>query len=203
MENYPPWFHRDRHAQHRADGWQDRGRVVVCAEGDDAVLDVLALECDSRMDLDRSCRRYRLAVGFVTKLRHSVLGLSRAARRRNLWLPNRRPARMFTRGRAFEALDTVLDRLAVVLREPTAWEEFNLLEAIVAITSGHYQTAIDRIADAQRAPTLAEISALKRRPIETRTEIRARVEELKDARMPTHISSFSLANHSGGATSTV
>jgi len=49
-----------------------------------------------------------------------------------------------TRGRALVAFESALVRLATVGRDPSAWEEGNLLEALGAMTSGDYSSAVDK-----------------------------------------------------------
>jgi len=90
-----------------------------------------------------------------------------------------------SRERALAALESALGRLEAAEREPGAWTEHNLLEALVAITSGQYDIAVARIAAAQRAPTPAEVSSIERRKLLTRAEIRDRFEDLQPERRST------------------
>jgi hypothetical protein len=84
-----------------------------------------------------------------------------------------------TKESALAAFEIALNRLEATERDPGAWTEHNLLAALVAITSGHYDIAVARIAGAQRAPTRAEVSSIERRELLTRTEIRDRYEDLR------------------------
>jgi hypothetical protein len=84
-----------------------------------------------------------------------------------------------TRERALAALEIALSRLEEAERDPGAWTEHNLLEALVAITSGEYDLAVAHIAAAQRPPTPAEVSSIRRRELLTWAEIRDRFEDLR------------------------
>jgi hypothetical protein len=77
------------------------------------------------------------------------------------------------------AFEAALVRLAVASREPYAWEEANLLDALIAMTSKDYQLALDRIMASQRPPTAAEVSTIIKRTLLTRAEIRDRFEDLQ------------------------
>ena len=90
-----------------------------------------------------------------------------------------------SRERALAAFETALSRLEAAEREPGAWTERNLLEALVAITSGQHDVAVARIAAAQRAPTPAEVSSIERRKLLTRLEIRDRCADLQSERRST------------------
>jgi len=91
-----------------------------------------------------------------------------------------------TRERALVAFERALVRLALASREPFVWEEINLLEALVAITSGDYRGALEMIAAAQRPPTAAEVSTITRRKLLTRAELRRRFDDVTAARIPAH-----------------
>jgi len=84
-----------------------------------------------------------------------------------------------TRERALATFEIALSRLEAAERDPGAWTEHNLLEALVAITSGEYDLAVARIAAAQRPPTPAEVSSIDRCELLTRAEIRDRFEDLR------------------------
>jgi hypothetical protein len=81
-----------------------------------------------------------------------------------------------TRERALAAFEIVLGRLDATSREPGAWTEHNPLHSLVAITSEEYDRAVARIAAAQRPPTLASFSAIERRGLLTKAEIRDQFE---------------------------
>jgi hypothetical protein len=89
------------------------------------------------------------------------------------------------RSKAMVAYERVLVRLALEWREPTAWEESNLLEALVAMISGDYRGALAFIEAAARPPALEEVGAIGRqyRPLLTWAEIRDRFDELRGARL--------------------
>ena len=87
-----------------------------------------------------------------------------------------------TRERALAAFEIALVRLDATSREPGAWIEHNLLEALIAITSEEYDRAVARIAAAQRQPTPANVSAIERRGLLTKAEIRDRFDNLSSAR---------------------
>jgi hypothetical protein len=91
-----------------------------------------------------------------------------------------------TRERALVAFDRALVRLALASREPFVWEEVNLLEALVAITSGDYRGALEMIAAAQRPPTVVEISTITRRKLLTRAELRRRFDDVTVACIQPH-----------------
>ena len=76
------------------------------------------------------------------------------------------------------AFEAALVRLAVASRHPNAWEEINLLDALIAMTSKDYQLALDRIMASQRPPTAAEVSTIVKRTLLTRAEIRDRFDDL-------------------------
>jgi hypothetical protein len=83
-----------------------------------------------------------------------------------------------TRESALAAFEAGLRRVDTRQRDPGAWEEGNLLGALVAITSGEYAVAVTRIDAAGRAPTAAEVSTIARRVLLTRAEIRDRLDDL-------------------------
>ena len=87
----------------------------------------------------------------------------------------------YTRANAFAAFEIALHRLEVRQRELGAWEEGNLLDALVAISSGEYAVAVGFIAAAGRAPTPAEISPVARRGTLSRADIRVRFHDLRAA----------------------
>jgi hypothetical protein len=89
------------------------------------------------------------------------------------------------RSKAMATYERVLVRVALEWREPTAWEEFNLLEALVAMISGDYRAALAFIDAAARPPASVEVAAIGRqyRPLLTWAEIRDRFDELKGARL--------------------
>jgi hypothetical protein len=94
-----------------------------------------------------------------------------------------------TRERALVAFERALVRLAMAPREPFVWEEVNLLEALVAITSGDYRGAIDRIAAAQRPPTATEVLSITRRKLLPRAELRRRFDDVTAAPIQAHAGS--------------
>jgi hypothetical protein len=104
-----------------------------------------------------------------------------------------------TRARAFAAFEITVARLAARQRDPNAWEEGNLLEALVAITSGDYDAASARIAAAARQPTPAEVSAIVRRRLLTRAEILDRFDDLRAEQESPH-SRISPKTQGGGFT---
>ena len=81
--------------------------------------------------------------------------------------------------RALGAFEIALSHLETSERDPGAWTEHNLLEALVAITSEEYDLAVARIAATQRPPTPTEVSGIRRRELPTRSEIRDRFEDLR------------------------
>jgi hypothetical protein len=85
------------------------------------------------------------------------------------------------RSKAVMAYERMLVRLALERREASAWEEMNLLEALVAMISGDHQGAIDFIAAAERRPTAAEVEGMEWRPhaVLSWAEIRDRFDELR------------------------
>ena len=85
---------------------------------------------------------------------------------------------MHTRASALLALESALDLFDAKPREVSAWEEDCLLESLVAITSGDYDGALAHIGAAQRHPTAAEVSTIRRRELLTRAEIRDRFADL-------------------------
>jgi hypothetical protein len=95
------------------------------------------------------------------------------------------PAEEQIREKALAAFEVALRALEASERDPGAWTEHNLLEALVAITSGVYDIGIERIAAAQRPPTPAEVSSIRRRELLTRAEIRDRFEDLRSERIST------------------
>jgi hypothetical protein len=87
-----------------------------------------------------------------------------------------------TETEALAAFEAALARLDASPREPGAWIEHNLLEALVHITSGQHDFALACIAAAGRPPTPPEASSLSRRELLTKTEIRDRLEDLRSER---------------------
>jgi len=84
-----------------------------------------------------------------------------------------------TRASALVAFEVTLHRLNAQQRDPNAWEEANLLQALAAITAGEYDAAVESIAAAARPPTAAEVSHIQRRDLLTRAKIRDRFDDLK------------------------
>jgi hypothetical protein len=82
------------------------------------------------------------------------------------------------RGRALVAFDSALIRLATVGRDPSAWEEGNLLDALGAMSSGDYQRAVEKIKSAQRQPTATEVSTITSRNLLNRAQLRDRFDEV-------------------------
>jgi hypothetical protein len=87
------------------------------------------------------------------------------------------------RSKVVVAYEQLLVRLASEKREPTAWEESNLLEALVAIVSGNYLNAMDYIGAAKRGPADSEIAEMKWRSRLSLVEIRERFEDLRGAKL--------------------
>ena len=83
-----------------------------------------------------------------------------------------------TRGRALVAFDIALVRLATAGRDPSAWEEGNLLEALAAMASGNYKRALLKIKSAQRLPTPADVSTITSRNLLNRAQLRDRFDEV-------------------------
>ena len=83
-----------------------------------------------------------------------------------------------TRGRALVAFDNALVRLATAGRDPSAWEEGNLLEALAAMASGNYKRALVKIKSAQRLPTPADVSTITSRNLLNRAQLRDRFDEV-------------------------
>jgi len=104
-----------------------------------------------------------------------------------------------TRAKAFAAVEIALSHLAARQREPNAWEEANLLEALIAITSRDYDAANTRIAAVARQPTPAEVSALVRRELLSRAEILNHFEDLRAEQTATY--GGSVGRKSGGGLS--
>jgi hypothetical protein len=83
-----------------------------------------------------------------------------------------------TRGRAVVAFDNALVRLAIDGRDPSAWEERNLLDALGALSSGDYPRATEKIKAAQRLPTPTEVSTITSRYLLKRAQLRDRFDNV-------------------------
>jgi hypothetical protein len=83
-----------------------------------------------------------------------------------------------TRGKALVAFDNVLVRLATIGRNPSGWEEGNLLDALSALSSGDYIHALEKIKAALRLPTPADISTITSRNLLSRAQLRDRFDEV-------------------------
>ena len=87
-----------------------------------------------------------------------------------------------TKTEAIAVFEIALARLETSAREPDAWTEHNLLEALAWITSGQYDSAITRIEAAARSPSPAEVSSIERRELLKKADIRDRFEDLRSGR---------------------
>jgi len=77
----------------------------------------------------------------------------------------------------------MLVRVSSERREPHAWEQGSLLDALVSIVSGNYHDAMDCIAAAKRGPADSEIAEMQwRRPLSL-AEIRERLENLRGTKL--------------------
>jgi len=83
-----------------------------------------------------------------------------------------------TRAKALVAFDNVLVRLATVGRNPTGWEEGNLLDALAAMSSGDYKHALTKISSALRLPTPADVSTITSRNLLNRAQLRDRFDDV-------------------------
>jgi hypothetical protein len=83
-----------------------------------------------------------------------------------------------TRGRALLAFDSALLRLATAWRDPSAWEEGNLLEALISMKSADYTSAVEKIRSARRPPTPAEVLTITSRNLLNRAQIRDRFDDV-------------------------
>ena len=83
-----------------------------------------------------------------------------------------------TRGRALVAFDNALVSLATAGRDPSAWEEGNLVEALKAMSAGDYTRAVERVRSAQRLPTPTEVSTITSRNLLSRAQLRDRFDEV-------------------------
>jgi hypothetical protein len=82
------------------------------------------------------------------------------------------------RTRVLVAFDGALVRLSMAGRDPSAWEEGKLLDALSAMSSGDYKDAMDKIKSAQRLPTHTEISTITSRMLLNRAQLRARFDRV-------------------------
>ena len=76
------------------------------------------------------------------------------------------------------AFDGALVRLSMAGRDPSAWEEGNLLEALGAMSSRDYEHAMQNIKSAQRLPTPAEVSTITNRKLLNREQLRNRFDKV-------------------------
>jgi hypothetical protein len=83
-----------------------------------------------------------------------------------------------TRAKALVAFDNVLVRLATVGRNPSGWEEGNLLDALAAMSSGDYKHALEKIKSALRLPTPADVSTITSRNLLNRAQLRDRFDDV-------------------------
>jgi hypothetical protein len=83
-----------------------------------------------------------------------------------------------TRERALVAFDNALVRLSAAGRDPSTWEEGNLLDALAAMSSGDYARAMEKIRSAQRLPTPTEVSTITSRKLLTRIQLRDRFDDV-------------------------
>ncbi|HTF42731.1 MAG TPA: hypothetical protein VK641_02465 [Terriglobales bacterium] len=83
-----------------------------------------------------------------------------------------------TAGRALVAFDNALVRLAAAGRDPSAWEEANLLDALEAMSSADYKSALEKIKAALSLPTPADISTITSRNLLNRAQLRDRFDEV-------------------------
>jgi len=83
-----------------------------------------------------------------------------------------------TRGRALVAFDNALVRLATAGRDPSAWEEGNLVEALKAMAAGDYARAVARVNAAQRLPTPSEVSTITSRNLLKRAQLRDQFDDV-------------------------
>jgi hypothetical protein len=82
------------------------------------------------------------------------------------------------RAKALVAFDNVLVRLATVGRNPSGWEEGNLLDALAAMSSGDYKHALEKIKSALRLPTPADVSTITSRNLLNRAQLRDRFDDV-------------------------
>jgi hypothetical protein len=83
-----------------------------------------------------------------------------------------------SRAKALVAFDNALVRLTTAGRDPSAWEEGNLVDALGAMSSGDYKQALERIKSAQRLPTPTEISTITSRNLLKRAQLRDRFDNV-------------------------
>ena len=83
-----------------------------------------------------------------------------------------------TRGRSLIAFDGALVRLATAGRDPSAWEEGNLIAALSAISLGDYQRASEKIKCALRLPSPADVSTITSRNLLSRAQLRDRFDDV-------------------------
>jgi hypothetical protein len=83
-----------------------------------------------------------------------------------------------TRGRALVAFDNALVRLAAAGRDPSAWEEGNLRDALAAMSSGDYKHALEKISSALRLPTPADVATITSRNLLNRAQLRDRFDDV-------------------------
>lgn len=87
-----------------------------------------------------------------------------------------------TRASALAAFEIALHRFDAQQRDPGAWEERHLRDALTAIQSGDYNAAAVSVRIAKRAPTADEVSVIGTRQLLTRAEIRDRLDDLRTQR---------------------
>jgi hypothetical protein len=83
-----------------------------------------------------------------------------------------------TKAKALVAFDNVLVRLATVGRNPSGWEEGNLLDALAAMSSGDYTRAMEKIKSALLLPTPADVATITSRNLMNRAQLRDRFDEV-------------------------
>lgn len=83
-----------------------------------------------------------------------------------------------TRGKALIAFDNALVRLATAGRDPSAWEEGNLVAALAAMSLGDYKRASEKIRSALRLPSPADVSTITSRNLLSTAQLRDRFDDV-------------------------